>query len=281
MRALANFIMRSRTRAAVVALLGNWVPLIGPATISLVGLRMGLREGLLIAVWGLLPALLTLLFSDFSPVMPLMTVAAVVTALIAAQILRVSASWPHALMSLVALSVLAALTVSQLAPEALASIAVVLQELLDSLQDEAAEGLAVGQSTVLGLIAYGVAFSTLLGLLLGRWWQALLYNPGGFRQEFHGLRLQAPQAIVSLGAGVFALFQGPEYGVWATVFTLPLTLAGLALFHGLAARRKLGTPWLVVFYLLLVFVPPAGQLLIAVAFVDTWLNFRGRVKPKQ
>ena len=35
-----------------------------------------------------------------------------------------------------------------------------------------------------GIVAAASVFGLLFGLFLGRWWQALLYNPGGFRQEF-------------------------------------------------------------------------------------------------
>ncbi|MEZ5581549.1 MAG: hypothetical protein R3F37_01040 [Candidatus Competibacteraceae bacterium] len=42
---------------------------------------------------------------------------------------------------------------------------------------------------VVGLIFANGLASLLCGLLLGRWWQALLFNPGGFSREFHELRL--------------------------------------------------------------------------------------------
>ena len=44
----------------------------------------------------------------------------------------------------------------------------------------------------------GVLFlATVLKLFLARWWQARLYNPGGFQQAFHSLRL-SPLILLSL-----------------------------------------------------------------------------------
>jgi hypothetical protein len=283
-RALAAFIMRGRTQAAVAALLGNWVPLLTPATVALVTLRLGMRQGSLIMLWGLLPAVLTLSFSQLNPLMPLIMVGSVLLACAAASVLRATASWAHTLMGVVAASTLIALVLMLLVPEAVAAATHALAEVLSQLQEQAqnpAELFVPGPAFVLGLAAYGIALGVILGLLVGRWWQALLYNPGGFAQEFRQLRLSVVQGVVCMGAGVYALLQGSEYGIWGALFTLPLTFAGLALMHGLVAQRGLGVQWLVLLYVALVLFNPVSQLLVAVAFIDTWLNFRGRLRPKQ
>jgi len=46
------------------------------------------------------------------------------------------------------------------------------------------------------MIAYVLAFNSFTGVLLGRWLQALLYNPGGFGAEFRELRLGLIVSIV-------------------------------------------------------------------------------------
>jgi hypothetical protein len=266
----------------VAALLGNWVPLLTPATVALVTLRLGMRQGSLIMLWGILPAVLTLTFSQLNPLMPLAMVAGVVLTWIIASVLRATASWPHVLMGVVAASTLAGLLLL-LFPEAVAAGVQALVEIFSQLQQaqDPNQGFVPGEAFTLGLIAYGIALSVTLGLLVGRWWQALLYNPGGFAQEFHQLRLSVTQGLVCMGAGLYALFHGPEYGIWSALFTLPLVFAGLALVHGLVAQRGLGVHWLVLMYAVLVLFNPVGQLLVAVAFVDTWLNFRGRHRPEQ
>jgi uncharacterized protein YybS (DUF2232 family) len=61
---------------------------------------------------------------------------------------------------------------------------------------------------------------------------------------------------------------------------LPLLLAALALVHGVVGRKGLSGQWLVAFYLALVFLGPSLMILLLIlAFVDSWLDIRGRIKP--
>lgn len=50
--------MRGRVQATVVALLGSWVPLLSPATVGLVTLRLGYQQGIWIFAAAILPALI-------------------------------------------------------------------------------------------------------------------------------------------------------------------------------------------------------------------------------
>lgn len=283
MRLLAEFIMRGRIQAAVVALIGNWVPLLTPAAVALVTLRTGASNGFLVLLWGLLPAVLMLGFSQIDPLVPLVVVGGLLVTYLLALLLRTRASWAHCLTGAVALATLLALLQQLLMPELLQVVVDSLERFLEMLQEssEAETAYAVpGPIFASGLVAYGVAFSAVLGLVLGRWWQSLLYNPGGFGQEFQALRLTTPQALVSFAAGMYCLLQGPDYAIWAGLFTLPLLFVGLAIVHRVVALKGLGVQWLVVFYVALLVLTPVTQLLVVLGFLDTWLNIRGRVKPK-
>ena len=56
--------------------------------------------------------------------------------------------------------------------------------------EAASQALIEGLSRwMTGAFAASLYVQFLLALLLGRWWQAVLYNPGGFGAEFRGLRL--------------------------------------------------------------------------------------------
>lgn len=282
MRALAEFIMRGRLQAAMVALIGNWVPLLTPATVALVTLRAGWQNGLLVMLWGVLPAILMLGFSQIDPLVPVVVVSGVGLAFALALVLRQSASWAHCLMGAVAVSTLIALLLQVLSPEIVEVVTDNLNRMVEQLQADDAETPIenLGATFSIGLIAYFVAFSGALGLVVGRWWQALVYNPGGFATEFQAIRLNAVPAVVCLLAGLYSLFQGADYSIWFSVFTLPLLFTGLAITHRIVAVRKWGIQWLVLFYAALFLLDPVSQLLIVLAFLDTWLNFRGRVKPK-
>jgi hypothetical protein len=103
-----------------------------------------------------------------------------------------------------------------------------------------------------------------------------LYNPGGFREEFHGLHL-APQlspalAVMMLGVSML----GIEYRPWAMLFAVPLSIAGLGFLHARASRRNLGFGWFSTFYLLWLVLDPIKLVVIGVAIADSFINFRKR-----
>ncbi len=125
-----------------------------------------------------------------------------------------------------------------------------------------------------------VLLFVLAGLLLGRWWQALLFNPGGFQPEFHQLRLGRPLAMLTLALLGAALLSGwPPLTNAALVLGLSYTVQGIALAHAVTFERRLSPAWLLLFYLLLL-VPPLSQLVMALGVADAWADFRARVRPR-
>lgn len=280
MRALADFIMRGRTQAAIVALIGHWIPLLGPATVALVTLRRGAANGVLILLWAILPAVVLLLLKQHNA---LLAVTGVISVYIGALILHRTALWQYALMALVACNTLGALLLALLQPEAVNHMLALCTELFKQLQAQSEQplGLPVPDTTlVLALLAAMTALSGALGLILARWWQALLYNPGGFAAEFRALRLAPLPATVCAAAVAYCYWRGGSTGMWVLVFAQPLLFAGIALVHAFIAARGMGVQWLVMLYIAMVVLQPLTALLVIVAFCDTWLNFRGRLRPK-
>lgn len=281
MRALAEFILRGRLQATAVALIGNWVPLLTPATVALVTLRVGRNNGLLILLWGVLPSLLLLGFSQIAPAVATAVVGGVVLTYVAALFLGRGIGWASCLMGMVALATLFALMLGALAPGATETALQSWNQLMDEMAGSTGtERASYGVAFVLGMLAYGMAFSAVLGLVIGRWWHSLVANPGGFSAEFQALKLHPVQAVVCVVASMYCLFQGLEYALWSALFALPLVLQGVAMVHRLVAIKRWGIQWLFVFYAVLVLVEPATQLLAVLAFLDTWLNFRERAKPR-
>ena len=45
-------------------------------------------------------------------------------------------------------------------------------------------------------------------LLIGRWWHAILDNPGGFAREFQGLRLDRRISIVTVALVLLVAYAG-------------------------------------------------------------------------
>jgi hypothetical protein len=130
---------------------------------------------------------------------------------------------------------------------------------------------------VAGLLGLSNAFTISICLILARWWQALLYNPGGFRAEFHRLRLAPVLTLVLLGIGLLLSSLGSEYRLWALVFAVPFVFAGFALIHGLAGQRQLSSNWIGIFYFCWLLFDPVKALVLVLAVVDSWFDIRGRL----
>ncbi|MGK0443075.1 MAG: hypothetical protein ACJA0N_002895 [Pseudohongiellaceae bacterium] len=117
-------------------------------------------------------------------------------------------------------------------------------------------------------------------MILARWWQSMLYNPGGFSQEFHKLRLTPPLTVLLLVAGITLLSLGADYRFWALIFAVPFMFAGFSLVHGFAALKGLRGKWLGLFYFTWFVVDPFKILLLLVVVVDSWFDLRGRLAAK-
>ncbi len=276
-RDVAAYVMRSRLRAILVATLGAssllfaWV---SAAVVALVTLRRGAAEGGLVLLWALLPAGYALArFADPGSASLLLGSIAL------AAVLRWLASWPAALLAAVAVGAASGYALLLFGQAHLEALMAAFARLLEGLRANLPAGSelrAPAAVTVAGMLGLMNAVTCVLCLLLARYWQAALYNPGGFREEFHGLRL-APQ----LGAGLALLMLavgslGVAYRPWAALFAVPLSVAGLGFIHASAARRGHGAVWLGVFYPLWLLLDAVKLIVMGVAVADSFLDFRGR-----
>ncbi|MDI9246205.1 hypothetical protein [Marinobacter sp. CHS3-4] len=282
MRALAQFVMRGPLQAGGVAVAATLVPLlfwIGAAVIGLVILRLGVRQGLNIGLWALLPALGWAWVNDPTSLVVLLQV------FVVASVLRVSQSWEKALMSGTGLAIVTGWLLPLIYPDMLDSLVQTGVQFYEQYNAEMAKTFGDSLETVIRqtMIASMAGTYLMVGIgmtMLARSWQAKLYNPGGFQKEFHALRLSPAIAVLCVVITVGGSFIGlnPMLMGWAGAF--PLVLAGLGLIHGSVRRKGLSGQWLVLFYLALVFLGPSLMILLLVlAFVDSWLDIRGRIKP--
>ena len=131
-----------------------------------------------------------------------------------------------------------------------------------------------------GVIAAGSVF----GLFLGRWWQANLYNPGGFRQEFLSL---STKPRISIGAIVVLIIAGTSpvgiseiaWNVCILLFVL-FTVIGVAVLHYAFSMMKLGRYMVPMFYITLFLIPHAMLIVGLVGLSDPWLNLRKKIESK-
>jgi hypothetical protein len=281
MRGLAEFIMRGRWQALAVAVLGSGSLLFGwisAAAIALVTLRKGTASGGWLVLWAMLPAAIVAAMSgDMGSVMLLLV------AFCLSVILRETVSLSLALIASVPLAMLGGLALIALNGPFLEDLVATFNQALRQLEQDmtsdqqgelAFTSLAVPQ--VGALLAIGNTVVAVLAVLLGRYWQALLYNPGGFGEEFRALRL--PQgAVVSLVAlGTVLWLQGDEWRVWSAVAVMPLTVVGFALVHAYAAHTDKGVTWLTLMYTLWIVLDPIKWVWLGFVMADVFVDFRAR-----
>jgi hypothetical protein len=118
--------------------------------------------------------------------------------------------------------------------------------------------------------------SSVLCLLLARYWQAALYNPSGFGDEFRAMRYAPGVATAMALVAVAVSALGVEYRTWAVIGMLPLNFAGLALVHARVRSRGQGSGWLFGFYAAWIIFDPLKLMVVFAAIADSWFDFRQR-----
>lgn len=286
MRALAEFIMRGRMQATLVVAGSAALPMLFwlcAAAGSLVLLRRGLNDALGVLVWAVLPALAWWYFGDPRTLLVLLGAFGL------ALLLRSQNAWPRVMLCSVGVGLLYAVALGEVFGEPIAALATELQKMLPSMLSQAYEQLSLEERTQLeallipvltGLLAALLQIVTLLSLMLGRYWQALLYNPSGFGLEFRALRFTPLLAMLLLAGMLFGSSLGAEMAALAPLCSVPLVFAGIAMLHGMVAMGRMQRFWLVGLYVTLVlFMQVVYPLLAVMAIVDSLFDFRGRASP--
>ncbi|MEX2321994.1 MAG: hypothetical protein WD668_11595 [Saccharospirillum sp.] len=275
MMGLARFAMKSQLNAGVLAAGFAALPLLyalSAALVALVTLRRGATEGTRVLLWSLAGGLISWQLTGM--VLPLLVLP--VTALLA-MVMRSVQNWSVLLSVAALVGIVLAMAAQGLLGDRFEAVITQVQvgvagtdtsqplwQMLESVKPNAAF-----------LVMTVELLEALLCLVLARYWQAGLYNPGGFRQEFHALRISG-RLLVAL-----VLLAGLAYVVKPAamlLLLLPLLFAGVALVHGVIAKTNMGGQWLLAFYvgglLLNQFILP---LLVLGAVIDGVVDIRARL----
>lgn len=273
MKALGNYLLRSRFHAILtVSLLTVLSILVSPlsyfisgAPMALVALRKGPVVALQVAAGCLLLTMLPAMALNQPPGIPIAFMVSVwLPVILCSGLLRRTQS--QALMLLCAGSLSAFVT---------AFIYVMLedirkwwQEWFELWKEYATSDQAVQQleqvdqfitPMLSAIFASGFLISLILTMLLARWWQSSLFNPGGFRQEFYALRLPRILVFPTL-AGLLVLLLAPGTASIAIRDSVILILIlylfqGLSVVHGFLYVKARSRVWLTGMYCLLVILP--------------------------
>lgn len=282
---LADWVMRGRGQAIsiiVVALVTSIVvwpnSILAAAVIALIAMRTGSKNGVELWFFALLPALLLIKAGSYIPV--LLITASLATSLL----LRQLRQWSYVLMAISAIGLITALLFDGLAQSMLQANVNTFQQLLEQVKPQVKEpelyDLLIETITptfVAGMMGISLTISTFLALVLARYWQAGLYNPGGFQQEFHAIRLEKMWLIAGFVLLALLSLLGKAYLTWVWIVLFPLLVAGIALFHAIAKYKKLRLHWYVIFYFIVLLGDASKVLLIMLAITDSLFNLRQRL----
>ncbi len=296
MIALARFIMAGPSQATLVTVMAALLALIVPplawissATVALVVLQLGAQRGLQLIG---LASIAAMLFSWMLTGTP-MTVLGLILMLwlpvwLAALVLRNTVSLNLSLQLVTGLGVICLfllyLAFPQLDAELGKEFSAMFEQVLEQQPDQAArrqlsDALDSVMRLLPGVMAAGFMLSTAVGLVLGRWWQAALYNPGGFAREFNQLRLGRALAAITTLLLVSALMSDVRLLVMLVVVLLSIYLVqGLALAHGIVDIKGWNRGWLFGLYVGLFLLPHVLVLPISVfGLTDAWIDIRRRL----
>ncbi|MDN3648812.1 hypothetical protein QWZ13_07805 [Reinekea marina] len=275
MLGLARFAMKSPLHTGILAALFAAIPMLyalSAALVALTTLRYGTTQGTRILAAAMVGAMISWQMSGIP--LPLLALPFVT---ILALVLRSTQRWSVTLLAGSVTAFLLANGLQIMFSEQISSI-------MDIVQDALTGGdtslplwqLIESSKSIAGyLILTSMLLESYLMLLLGRYWQAGLYNPGGFRAELHNLRFSRQEVAVLVGVIAISWFTEPAA---VMLFGIPLIFAGIALVHGVIAKTKLGGQWLVAMYIgLVLFNQIIVPVLVCAAIIDAMVDLRSRL----
>jgi hypothetical protein len=299
LRGIAEFAMRGRWYAAFAAALLSLSAMILPpltylasGVLALTTLRMGPKEGAqvvvastviftLFASWllGQFEIAFVFLLSSWLPVF------------VAVLVLGYSRSLAKSILAAAGLGMAFALAIHVFVAEPNQWWYELMQPFMTMLQQQPNWTLSAGDTHTVfaqlsgmmtGFVAAGVTFNVVVGLLIGRAWQAMLYNPGGFADEFRKLKLGKAAALFAVVVMAISLLPISEHLPLLLDF-LPAVLVafaiqGLSIVHAIVKFRQKHAFWLVIVYILLVIMMPQMMMILAtVGVLEQWMNFRRHI----
>lgn len=293
MKAMAEYAMRGRLHAASLASLFAVLSLILPplsyisgALVALVTMRRGISEGAVIAVISALVLSVVAQVSTGSMVIGFVFALMVwLPVWVLSIVLRKTVSLMLTVSAAALISAIAVIGFHAMIGDTVSWWLTMIDQLFveafkqsgaDATQIEVMRGNMAQIMT--GLMATAFFLSMVLSMFLGRWWQAVLYNPGGFKAEFHAFRLDRSVAIIGALILIWASITAAPGSVaidLSFVISVFGSVAGLALIHHFVETKQVNKAWIITLYLLLMFIAPQLLVLLAIAgFADAWLDLR-------
>jgi hypothetical protein len=143
------------------------------------------------------------------------------------------------------------------------------------------ENLNITKYYATGMMVAAVLLNAVMQLMVARWWQGLLFQPGILRRELHAIRLS------KLAGGLFVLSMALSY--WGNTVVMDImpvlyilfAAAGLSVIHYLFSLVQTPTRllWLSLVYIILVLTLPSSMVFLAMlALLDIIFDIRNRFR---
>lgn len=297
MKALATFIIQGGRQAtlvvAVMAVLSLLMPplvIISSAALCLITLREGALEGVKVLIGSTVATALIGYIALATPLIAATYLCVMwLPVFLVALVLRHTRQMNVAIECLVVLAMLAVVSVYVFVDNPAEQWALSIQAVIATLgeqqdilvsQSQLQEGLVFWSAYMTGIVVAGTITSIMMSLLLGRWWQGLLFNPGGFNQEFTSIRLLPRDAYAFIVLIVLALLFSGQLAelMWNLDVQLVLLflIVGVSVVHVIIKNRGTSQFLLFGFYVAVFFVPHLMLPLILIGLSDVWMNWRER-----
>lgn len=269
LRRFTDFILRGQLQAVVAVVALGLVPIVGSSLSILIAafitLRKGAAEGALLLFVAMLPYVVPYAMSygalDTASGQALVTLVAisVVTAInilswFFAVLLRRYSNWSLVIEVAASIGLIFVAAVHFVYPDVSAWWAEQLTAYFSKTTslfgqfapegatipaDAQARMVARGRQYATGFLTAAIVANALLQVVIARWWQAVIFNPGGLRKELHQIRLGNAAAVVFI-IGFLLMYLGNTVGMdMMPVLYMAFGAAGLSLVHSLLANNKM------------------------------------------
>lgn len=288
MRGLARFILAGRFNAILVAgFFGAMSMFLLPlcifsgAAVALVALRKGMIQAFYIVAVSAILILVSLMLLPTKPGFPFPVVFALwVPVLVGAWWLRKTALQSMALMAVGVVCALFVVGMYLAVGDVVGWWTEWIINALPGAPETSTAEFGPGDDVRLanGFFAMVLGFGAMFTLLCARWMQGILFNPGGFAQEFIAIKLPRTVLVAILIMLIGLNFVNAQ--MMTDLFMVAIMVYffyGLSVLHGIVVRRRWNRNWLVAPYLGLVFLPwilIPGIAILGV--VDAFIDLRSR-----
>jgi len=253
--------------------------------VGFVTLQKGLRAGLAILAWVAMPAIVLVFIHSYGTFDVLLFRCVLVWGL--ALLLARYRSWTLVLEVMWLIGIVIVLVVHFVVPDPAAMWYAFITNVIQQAQALQSWKIAAEVQQVLvhiakiatGVTSFVLMLLTLVQLVVARWWQASLFNPGGLRREFVQIHLRWPLTAFCAVLLIGAMLTQPLLLDVLPMLFFPFSIAGLSLLHYWAGVKQGFLLPLAVMYFALIFATFYGVLLLAIlGSADSGADFRKRIK---